>query len=475
MKILSNILLITVILLFTACDEDALLDLNIDPNNPTSVPAVNLVTQGQYSLYASLHSRGYNAEMSMLMVQHWAQNEYGEESRYLLDANSFDGLWTDFYASVLNELTVAKNMISENEDIPSSRKGNQLAIVDIMIADAYHSITDGWGAIPYSQAINSEFPNPTYDSQEAVYSGILSSLDNALVSLDANGDSFTSGDIIYGGDVAAWKKLGASLMMRMAMRISDVDAAKASEYFIKGMNYGPLESNADNALFQFDPNPEVANPLFIDASIDNRDDFAVSDVLINKLIELRDPRLPSYAEVTNSGEYAGIPYGLTDAEAFALKSLTSRPSEAVRAADAPHVVMDFAEVSFLMAEAVERGFISGDAEQFYNAGVRASLDYWGYAEEADTYIENNPYDAANWKASIGDQKWLAFYMNGPQAWAEWRRLDYPQLDVPVAAVIAVIPVRLPYPISEETRNGSSLSSITSDINDLGTRLWWDVQ
>ena len=241
------------------------------------------------------------------------------------------------------------------------------------------------------------------------------------------------------------------------------------------MNYGPIESSADNALYQFDENPAVANPLYVDNAINNRDDFCSFPMfLINKLIELKDPRLPSYAEVTNSGEFEGLPYGLTDAEAFALKSLTSRPSDVVRSADAPHVVMDFAEISFLMAEAVERGFISGDAAQFYNDGVRASLEYWGYADAADDYITANPYDASNWKASIGEQKWLAFYMNGPQAWAEWRRLDYPQLAVPTAAVISVIPVRLPYPISEETRNGTALSAATSDINDLTQKLWWDV-
>lgn len=295
-----------------------------------------------------------------------------------------------------------------------------------------------------------------------------------MSSLDASNTSFLSGDIIYGGDVAAWKKLGASLMMRAAMRIADVNEAKAREYFTKGMNYGPIASSADNALYQFDANPEIANPLYIDQAINNRDDFAVSDVLVNKLEALGDPRIAAYAGVTNSGEYEGLPYGLTDAEAFALKSLTSRPSELVRSADAPHVVMDFAEVSFLMAEAVERGFITGDAAQFYNDAVGASLEYWGYANDADAYITANPYDATNWKASIGEQKWLAFYMNGPQAWAEWRRLDYPQLTVPEAAVISVIPVRLPYPISEDTRNGTALSAATSDINDLTQKLWWDV-
>ncbi len=161
MRLSYHILLIIGILMFSACSEDELLDLNIDPNNPTSVPAVNIVTQGQYNLYNMLHSRGYNAEMSMLMVQHWSQNEYAEDSRYALDATSFDGLWITMYANVLNELSVAKNMILNNADIPAARKTNQIGIIDIMLADAYHHLTDGWGSIPFSQAINPEFPNPS--------------------------------------------------------------------------------------------------------------------------------------------------------------------------------------------------------------------------------------------------------------------------------------------------------------------------
>ncbi|NNL91593.1 MAG: SusD/RagB family nutrient-binding outer membrane lipoprotein [Saprospiraceae bacterium] len=171
--------------------------------------------------------------------------------------------------------------------------------------------------------------------------------------------------------------------------------------------------------------------------------------------------------------YRGKPYGLNDADAFALKSVTSRPSARVRDAAAPHVIIDWAEVAFLLAEAMERGYTSGNAADMYNAGVESSMAYWGY-DDASGYLANNPYDAANWKESIGYEKWVAFYMNGPQAWAEWRRLDAPSLAVPAAASNPSIPVRLPYPISEETNNGNSLDAATSDANDLNGKVWWDV-
>jgi len=448
-------------------------ELNIDPNNPTDVPAVNLVTQAQYSLYANQHSRVLNAEWGMLMVQHWAQNEYAEESRYLVDANSFDGLWTSFYASVLNELTVAKDKITNDENLIGARKTNQLAIVNILIADAFHTVTDLWGAAPFSEALSKDFPNPSYDSQETIYNSILASLDAAVGSIDVNGSSFDQGDIILNGDIAGWKKLGASLLMRMAMRVSDVAPGVASEYVGKAVAHGVLESSADNMLFKFDADPALSNPLYIDNVLNTRDDFAVSKVLVDKLAELGDPRVEAFAALNNDMVYNGMPYGLTDAEAFALKSVTSRPSAGVRDALAPHVIIDFAEISFLMAEAVERGMMSGDAAAFYNAGITASMNYWGYTE-VDDYINANPYTDGTWKEVIGLQKWIAFYMNGPQAWAEQRRLDQPVLDVPEAASISTIPVRLPYPISEDTNNGSQLDAVTSNINDLTGKLWWDV-
>jgi len=456
---------------FTGCDD--VLDLNVDPNNPTAVPAANLVTQAQVSLFEMMHSRVYNGEWTMLMVQHWAQNEYAEESRYLADRNTFDGTWTAFYASVLNELVAAKAIIEADENVPASRKANQLGVIEILMVDAFHAATDAWGDIPYSEAINAEFPNPKYDSQQSIYMDLLSRLNAAVSSMDASTGSFDSGDIIYGGDVAAWKTLGASLMMRMAMRIADVDAATASMYVQAANNAGVMESTADNALFVFDSAPDLSNPLYRDNTLNNRDDFAVTDVLIDHLKATGDPRLEAYAALTPSGEYNGMPYGLTDAEAFALKSTTSRPADAVRSATAPHVVMDFAEVAFLKAEAVERGFLSGDAAAYYDMGVAASMEYWGFSD-ASAFLAANPYDAGNWKESIGTAKWVAFYMNGPQAWSEWRRLDYPQLSVPAAASNPVIPVRLPYPVSEETNNGSSLSAATSNIDDMSTKLWWDV-
>lgn len=462
---------------FTSC-EDELTDLNIDPNNPVSVPAANLVTQAEYSLNNLLWSRGYNAEWTMLLVQQWAQNEYAEESRYTVDGNDFNGEWSTFYANVLNELRVAKEIIENDPNTVGGRQANQLAIIEILTVHAYQNLTDAYGAVPYTQALNSaEFPLPGYDDQQSIYMDLLSRLSNAANAIDASAPSFDSGELIYAGDMSMWKKLANSMLLRMGMRIVDVDQSTASTYISQAVNGGVFTSNADNALFVFSDNANLANPLYRDAVINNRDDFAVTDVLVDNLTEMADPRLDVFAAPTNEGKIVGMPYGLTDGEAFALKSTTSRPSERVRSATEPAVIMDYAEVQFILAEAYQRGILSGDAAAAYAEGVKASMNYWGIMDDAaiDAYVAANAYDAANWQESLGWQKWIAFYMNGPQAWAEWRRLDFPVLSVPTAATNSSIPVRLPYPIDEQTRNSSSLQAVTSTPNDLNTRMWWDVK
>lgn len=455
----------------TGCED--ITELNVDPNNPTAIPAENLLTQAQQQLNNRLWSRGLSAEWGMLMVQQWSQNEYAEESRYTVDGNNFDVEWVDLYSDVLNELKTATELVTANEGLPSGVKANQLAILSILREYTFHNLTDLYGALPYTSALDPvNSPLPSYDSQSTIYAGIVANLQSALNSMDTGSASFASGDAIFGGDAAAWKRFGNSLLLRVAMRMSNVDEEGAKKA-IASISGGYITSNTENALFVFDENPAIANPLFVDAVINTRDDFAVSDVLVNALKDMSDPRLEAFAALTLTGEYVGMPPGLPDADAFALKSTTSRPNDAVRAATAPAVMMDHAEVSFLLAEAYARDMLTGDAEAAYNEGVTASLDYWGIADATD-YLAANPYDAGNWKQSIGMQKWIAFYMNGPQAWAEWRRLDVPALDVPAAATNPVIPVRLPYPISEQTRNSTQLGTVTSDPNDLSTKLWWDV-
>lgn len=453
---------------------DSLSDLNTDPNAAISVDPSSLLTTAQYNLYNTMAGRNINADWGLLMVQYWAQNEYTEDSRYNQDVTFFDGEWTTFYASIIKELVSAKDLVDQ-QAVSDAIKTNRKNILDVMIAQAYINLTDGFGSVPYTEALDPAITLPSYDSQETIYKSVLAILDNASSTFSSSAISFSTGDAIFNGNVDSWKKLTNSLMLRYAMRIVDVDATTASTYIIKAST-NLIASNTENALFTFDSNPDRSHPLYQDASLNNRDDFCVSEYLVTMLNNMGDPRLTEYAKNASNGTIVGMPYGLSDNDATALKPTTSRPNDQVRQATTSHAIITYAEVQFLLSEAYQRGILAGSASAAYDMGIEASMNYWNITDATviSNYIANNAYDTASWKMSIGTQKWVALYMNGFQAWSEWRRLDFPVLTVPTEAVIPSIPVKLPYPLSETQNNSAKLGAVSTTPGDMTVKVWWDV-
>jgi len=148
------------------------------------------------------------------------------------------------------------------------------------------------------------------------------------------------------------------------------------------------------------------------------------------------------------------------------------------APDFEAILIDFVETEFLLAEAAQRGWsVGGTAEEYFNNAVTESVLYWeGTEASATDYLTANPYDAANWKESLGTQKWLALYNRSVEAWAEWRRLDFPVLNVPSGMVYGDIPVRMPYPFNEIKNNKANYEAAAAAIggDDQRTKLFWDV-
>jgi len=474
MKNMNKIIAIFLsVFLLGACTED-FEDVNTDPNEPTSVPAENLFTQAQFALSDRMWGRAMNFEFAMLMVQHFSQNEYAEDSRYNQNPSTFNTSWQSFYSSGLIDLTEAKRLVEEDETITDAVRNNRLAQISIMRVWAFQIVTDIWGDVPFSEAMNpEEFPNPSYDSQEDIYNSLLSDLNAAIGMINTGAAGFGSGDIIYGGSMEMWGKFANSLKVKVGMRMADIASSTASTAVSEAFNssLGVISSNDESAEFVFSSDQRIANPFYVDAL--TRDDFCISEKLVAEMNGTGDPRLSAYAKPNSNGVINGLPYGLTDAQAFSLKPASSRPDDAIRAATAPAKLITYAEVEFFRAEAIQRNFISGDDEAAYNNAVTASMEEWGVSStDAASYLASNPYNAANWEASIGYEKWVALYTQGIEAWAERRRLDEPSLDVPEAAVIDVIPVRAMYPAVEAEANGENLSAV--GFNDLQTKMWWDV-
>ena len=311
MKLFKQIGIFALVLTsFLSCSED-LSDLNTDPNSATSVDPSALLSRAQYVLYDRVHGRNLNLEWGMLMVQYWTQNEYTEESRYDVDENSFNSSWQSIYSEVLNELKIAKELVAQ-EGGAEAIKTNNMCVLDVMMVQAFMILTDGFGDIPYTDSLDPSKTLPSYDSQKSIYTDLLLRLKNAATTFDTTAGSFSSGDLIYGGDVTHWKKLTHSLMLRAAMRISDADTNLAKEYVIIAAT-DLISSDAQQALFVFDSAIERSNPMYRNVVEDSRDDFCVTEYLVTELNSTGDPRLDMFARVDDKvPTIIGMPYVLSD-------------------------------------------------------------------------------------------------------------------------------------------------------------------
>src|SRR5690606_25301607 len=159
---------------------------------------------------------------------------------------------------------------------------------------------------------------------------------------------------------------------------------------------------------------------------------------------------------------------------------TSSPSAKVIAPDFEALLMDYSEVEFILAEAAERWGM-GSAAEHYNKAIEASITYWGgTSAQVAAYLAQPSVAYAtagsSWKEKIGNQKWIALYNRGFDAWVEWKRLDYPQLAVASGGVRPNIPHRLTDPPSEYTLNETNVNSAVSKLgdDDVSHNVFWDV-
>jgi hypothetical protein len=467
--------LLIIVLLASACNSQ-LDEINKNPNaTETPQPAYLLTSalkQGA-DLYWGSES---NFNSSLLFVQHWAKIQYAEPDRYDVSNSTFTSLWNTGYSTLITDLNTILN--SQDNQVSSNYKGIALALRSWV----FLLLTDAYGSIPYQEA--GLKITPAYNTQKEVYTGLLADLTQAQ-SLLATANGSVSGDVAYNGNISKWKKLVNSLRLRIALRISDKepDLAKQAAIAATSDAAGLLAGNSDTFQFVYASSPQQ-NPA--SAWFDTRDDYRISKTIVDKLYELSDPRLPVYAQLPSDasvGKYVGGANGLSNSDANSQGfAKTSKPGSYFLAPQSPAVIFSYSEVLFARAEAVARGYIPGDAEQLYKSAITASLNQFGITDA--TVISNYlnqasvKYDATNFAKSIGIQKWIAFFGQGLDAFAEWRRLDYPVLTAGPATVLdGQIPSRFFYPGTEQSLNGVSYkAAISAQGKDLlTTKLWFDAK
>jgi len=484
-----------------ACNNDSLTNLNQNPNNPTSAPPGPVFTQAARISAARFIGNGFDLRQTEFVAQHWAEAQYPDEDRYArLDPASTQGTWNGAYYTELEDLN---KLISS---ATAAKTPGIWAPSQILQSWDFEYLTDTWGDIPYSQALQGDSTGgsltPAYDTQKAIYASLMSKLSADAAALKTANNEFGSSDPIYGGDPAAWQKFANSLHARLALRLVNVDPATADAELKAAFTApgGVFTSNADAAKLVWPGDGIYNNPMTDNFS--TRDDHRVSQTLANILVGNNDPRTPIMMQPVQDSSlypngYGGMQNGQSASAAGTYLLTASRPGSYLYPGSTtygtygsaankklPSYYMTYAELAFIQAEAAERGLGGLNPSQaagFYNAGVTASMEQFGVTDQAAiaAYLAQPSVAYQGGVAGlkqIAVEKWIALVGDGDQAWAEWRRTCQPSTIAPgPAAVVNYVPRRFYYPTTEYSLNADNVAAAVArqGPDNFATRMYWD--
>jgi len=471
-------------LLFMSCETVDFGDENLNPNAVSKANTGALITGAMRNIPGIVS----NVDSGVLYAQHVSEITYNDESCYETIQWNFDS----FYSGPLMDLQTVINL---NTDDPASYSssgsaGMQMGVAHLLQVYMYHVMTDRWGAIPYSEALKGvDNLKPKFDDQKDIYTGLFAQIDAALAMLDGGG---LNGDFMFNGNATSWKKFGNTMKMVMALRMADVDAASAQSKFLEAHNAGVIGAGGD---IHYPYSAADANDSPWQDRFQTRDDYAASDTMVEHLIANTDPRLHKFAQpVAQAGDasgqvtyttvdgkvYGGMPYGVLN-PGILQSWISYLPADVIytSAATKGGMLYSYAQVAFGYAEAASRGWIpasAGTTQQWYEIGINASMTQWGVSSaDAATYVAS--VGAASMQ-TIAEEKWVALYMQGWEAWSEWRRLDFPVLTAAKDDLFGTgIPLRNGYGATTASANKANHDAAVAKISgyNQASKVWWDTK
>jgi len=496
-------------LMAVSCNVKDFGDINLDPNKPSTPFTTYFFTDAcKYITRFCVGSatNGYDP-----WQQEWPgylseskNNQYGP-----LSTTSNFGCSTFYLYPMKNLLKIIE--LNENEEEKDKTNvaafgsaGNQIAAAKTLLAFYYMTISDINGPIVLSEAfkgVSDDNWKPKYDSQEEAYTLLDKMLTEAYAQFDASGSLDGSADVLFGGDIAKWKKFNASVRMMMAIKLSDVAPDVGKTRFSAAYANGGMTAVSDGLDYTSDDLNK--SMLYYWCSPDNPSagyNAVPNYFIVEEMKALQDPRMFKYFDIEGYKgprdpekfprdqytSFYGIPFGLINNDAVSRWGpYTCCINNDMLAMDATIPVIPAARILLIEAEAAQRGWISASAKDLYEAGIKASFDWWG-ASGADAYIasEGVAFNASKAIEQIALQRWIAGYLaDGIEAWSDWRRLDIPHMPVGPAAFqqgTTHYPYRLPFDSTVDgQRNAENYEAMVKTLKPSGedtkdNRVWWDV-
>ncbi len=478
-------------------------EINTNPNNPptTDVEYIfNYVVKEACGEYGIVTSYNYTYVQKWIMQTSAVWGNSTMPPYTLFDQYRIQNLWEYYYSKLLLNCEILERLTAEEE-----RNINRHQVARIWKVFAFHRVTDLWGDVPYSNAwqlldeYTDETIRPKYDTQEDIYADMIARLKDAASKIDKT-KGFYSNDMLFDGDLDLWIKFANSLRLRLAVRSGDETAVNE---IISEDNM--ISSNEDAAFFQYIENQDWWNPYY-DININSKNPSnpeltgtttpKLSQLMMLQLKDTDDPRLEIYAQPIelDNESYQGVPNlmnaNLKENQALGMgvvstsyigKYFTTDPSW-----EKP--ILSYAEVCFLRAEAALRGWTSENAAFWYEEGVRSSLEFYGIDESAINDFITNEVAFNNTLEQIIVQKWIALFLDGWEAFAEYRRTGYPQLkkyDLELDGIQIIrydwvdvarnyVPGRLPYPDDENDLNNRNYNEAVERMggDSYYQQVWW---
>ncbi|RYY28164.1 MAG: SusD/RagB family nutrient-binding outer membrane lipoprotein [Chitinophagaceae bacterium] len=517
-KEIKRLLLVCTPLLLAACDKD-FEEINTNPYAITSVDPGLLLAGAQRS-----HIGNWTAEHTIVQ-QFVSPYNTGATVGFNFneDIDDVSNPKWDSYTGPLKNIIQAMNLLEG-----TTTQLNLLNILRIWKAQIFMGLVDAYGDVPYfeaGKAVSDVTFFPKYDDDAAIYLDLYKELKEATAALNASGD-YVPSDLFYGSkaqsstrtanaadQVAKWKKLGNSLLLRLGMRYSKVDAAKAQSIVSEAFTAGVMASNADNAYVKYD------GTLFLIGDNNVLRNFSqfnyAAEPFVNQLKSTNDPRgkfiLANFNDPGNVAAQAnpdtvlanqfGVPIGVNDS-----KIAAGAPYRGTRAGGlnysqinvwtiaspaAPDFWVTYAQTSLLLAEAAKRGWIPGGdatAKTFYENGIRANMESFALypgttpitSGEVATYLASPEiaYNSAEALKQINTQYWIVNIRNGTEAFANFRRSGYPELAPNLFndKLNGGFARRLSYPNVEASSNTANYNDAATAMggDKITSRVFWDT-
>ncbi|MEO1051158.1 MAG: SusD/RagB family nutrient-binding outer membrane lipoprotein [Bacteroidota bacterium] len=471
-KIFVYILSLMMLVLPMSCEEA--LDINTDPQAATSADP-NAVLPYVFVQYAARKTTEIGTRITDV-PQHFARTfnspRNGSTTSFLTG-----NTWNMYYTQVLGNL----GLVEADAREAGTGSNNITAIAVIMQALSYYELTVIFEDIPFSESINGqEFPLPEFDDQGTVLRGCVDLLNEAMALIDefealggAGTFNVSSGDLIFGGDMQAWRRFANSLKIRILMLIRNVDASVESD-ITAAFNQPLIESNAQATLFNYPGDPGQDNAwkqILVDFGTGfnaSSEFFGPSPFISDLLTSTNDPRFELFVDTRG-----GLPPPALDRFPTGSNSVIN---DNVMRADMPNIWFLPSELNLYRAELIIDGVLSGDADEAYRTGVEQAVTFWGQdingaqitltSSQIDTYVNSIPdlstLSNEDAKEQIYTQQYLESFLRPLLSWTHVRRTGVPALDPPASATISTILKRFTYPPTEAAANPNTPTDVLTD-------------